>query len=823
MRRTATDGQLVHQIPATGLREIAIDSAGSVYGARVNAVQRLADSGLTVWTQPVRGRVPSIRVGEVPPYLASMAWNSRLAEVTLLFDHWDETLLRHHTTSGQWREEGLGFPTHTYWDIDYQGGRALVLNRALRTIEVYQDGVWQSVVPSRGLLPAPAERIAPGPDGTYFFLSNRRWVWRLDASGKVIDVWDGTDPEPGRTASTATDIAVDAIGQVYVTDPDRGQVRVYGFHPLMEPGAPPDTEPDPDRCQTVPIKFANPNYLTLGEKTKVTLQLGGSCPARAEKADILVIVDRSTSMSWEDESGQPKIVAARKAVSVFVGLMNLERDQVGLVTFESTPQLLVPLTQDRAQIERAIGTIRPEGGTDIAGGIQVASAELRSVRRRPDAKAIIVLLTDGNPFNTTRLTTVAASDQARNAGTTIYTIGLGEDADPYLLKVLATTPRHFFFAPTAGQLEHVYREIAHRISASVLLKQVTIVDRVPTNMEYQDDGTTVPPAVWDRGARTLTWTFTQVPFSGIEMSYWLRPLDVGDWPTNVRADYDGTGGLDQPQEGPFPIPHVIVVAPTSTPTITNTPPPTPTGTRPPTNTAIPTPTPRPTWTPVTPTVTTTPSPTATPERYSIYVIIVFNDQCFQRYTDVVLVIDASTTMLFQTPDGMLKLDAAKAAAHVFIKQLALRPDLMGRHDQAAIVWYNDTAGVAQSLTNNRDGVELAIDSIAAAEGTRIDLGIELAHAQLLIAKSPRRRIANTPAIVLLSDGIPNRTTIENVIHAADEAKKDGIAVYTVGFGADVREDNLRRTASQPGMYFYAPTGRDLARIYNQIAGDLVCR
>ena len=56
-----------------------------------------------------------------------------------------------------------------------------------------------------------------------------------------------------------------------------------------------------------------------------------------------------------------------------------------------------------------------------------------------------------------------------------------------------------------------------------------------------------------------------MPFSGVEMSFWVEPLDVGTHPTNTRADYDGTDGLDQPNSGVFPIPTVIVVAPPRTP------------------------------------------------------------------------------------------------------------------------------------------------------------------------------------------------------------------------------------------------------------------
>ena len=62
-------------------------------------------------------------------------------------------------------------------------------------------------------------------------------------------------------------------------------------------------------------------------------------------------------------------------------------------------------------------------------------------------------------------------------------------------------------------------------------------------------------------------------------------------------------------------------------------------------------------------------PTPTPDGYKIYVIIVFNGACFKKYTDVSLVIDASTTMLEEDEHGRLKIESAKDAARAFVNQL----------------------------------------------------------------------------------------------------------------------------------------------------------
>jgi Mg-chelatase subunit ChlD len=866
------DGTLLSQTPTYGLSDIAVDPSGNLYAIRDLSIIRLDAGGGFMWQDRIQGNYHGI-LGERPPYLQALAWNPSAAMITLLYDL-DTTLSRHYSITGSPNGGlNLAFPMNAYWDMAFTDGRGYVLNRATNNVEVYEGNALVKAVP----LPAPGERIAVQSDGTLFVLSDRRWIYRIDSvTNDVVEAWSARDAVPGAVKSTAVDLAVDDAGRVFVADPKRNQVRVYAQRPGEPLGSLPDPDPGPG-CQMLPDKTAAPHYLQLGELTKVTLTLDGVCQEVAERADIVMVLDRSDSMNYE---GGTKLEAAKASVLSFLSVMEWQRDQVALVSFASDATIDVPLTQNRAQLEAAVGAMTAGGGTDIAGAIDMTLLALQGSSRRPDAKPIVVFLTDGVAFDTSRLRAVAASDRLRHADipisnelrdprVTAYTIGFGQDVDPGLLKIMARSPAHYFYAPEPDKLEEVYLTIARHIKATVLLRMVDIVDHVPGNMTYQLNSA-VPPAFWDSTARTLTWNFYNVPFDGIAMSYWLQPQDVGEWPTNVRADYDGMDGLDNSQQGPFPIPHVVVVAPTPTPTDsppptqTSTPGPTPsptatpettpspTRTRPPSQTPEPTVTPTgtrpPSLTPEPPaTLTATPigpspspsstatrtsvTPVATPDGYSIYVIIVFNSACFKRYTDVSLVIDASTTMSEPSENGRIKLEEAKDAARAFVEQLQLDPDLKGRHDQASIVWYNDTSGVAQPLTNDHDKLLAAIDGIQPVEGSRIDLGLQQGHRGLLTEYEPHRILANTPAIVLLSDGLPNRVPTpvpigpqeETVAAAADAAKRDGIAVYSVGYGTNVHEPLLRRVASQPDQYFFAPTGSDLEAIYRSIAGDLVCR
>jgi Mg-chelatase subunit ChlD len=561
-----------------------------------------------------------------------------------------------------------------------------------------------------------------------------------------------------------------------------------------------------------------------------------------------------------------KLLAAKDAIETFIVLKDLYsppgRDRVGLAAFDIVSRLVVPLTEDSGALIGAARGLTAYGGTDVGAGIDEAVRELTGPRRRVDAQPIIVLMTDGVPTSVTGASSLAAADRARyltaptgcyaqgTCAARVYAIGLGNDVDQDFLRIVATTPDQYYFAPDPSRLADVYSTIAKRIYATELLKSVRIVDHIPDNMTYVTDSA-VPTATYDQVAHTLTWDLGIVPFSGTEMSYWLLPEEVGRWPTNIVATYDGPDGLDEPQLGEFPIPIVTVeddtttptpTTPTPTPTVpsaTPTTPPPPTGSPSPTLTQAPTSTPTPTVTPLEPTITpsTTPTvptatatstappsttPTATPERYKIYVVIVYNNVCFKRYADVALVIDASTTMLRKDAGGeTTKLEAARGAARAFLDQLSLEPDRHGRHDQASIVWFNETAAIAQPLTADRGALDRALDGIQPVEGSRIDLGVTRGHEAA--ADPALHRLSNAPVVVLLSDGIPNHTTFEAMFGAADSAKRDGTIIYTAGHGLDVEEWALRRVASQPEDYFYAPTSGQMKGIYEQIAGQVVCR
>jgi Mg-chelatase subunit ChlD len=214
------------------------------------------------------------------------------------------------------------------------------------------------------------------------------------------------------------------------------------------------------------------------------------------------------------------------------------------------------------------------------------------------------------------------------------------------------------------------------------------------------------------------------------------------------------------------------------------------------------------------TATLTVTPTTTPLG-PIYLPLLVNDHCDPNYqhADVVLVIDASSSMLELTRAGRTKMAAAEEAALLFLEHLKFPGD------QVAIVSFNVGVTTHTGLTDDRATLEAAIGGITNEQYTRIHLGIQRAHE---ILTGPGRRGANTPAMIVLTDGINTIEPGQVAIDAAAAAKRDGITIFTVGLGEENRQDELTAMASRPDYFHYAPDGEDLGPIYERIAYEVPC-
>jgi Ca-activated chloride channel homolog len=195
-------------------------------------------------------------------------------------------------------------------------------------------------------------------------------------------------------------------------------------------------------------------------------------------------------------------------------------------------------------------------------------------------------------------------------------------------------------------------------------------------------------------------------------------------------------------------------------------------------------------------------------------------------TAVIVTIDASRSMS-ATDIAPNRLDAAKAAARVFVRNLPAQL-------RAGYVTFSDSASVRVAPTADRDAVISAIDRTDVEQGTAIGEGIfkSLDAIATSFGLLPQQSDDNDyprlsgSAIVILSDG--KSESGRSPRSAARAAAAAGVPVSTIAFGTEsgtlggreavpVDKDALREIADETrGRFFEATSEEELGAVYAEI-------
>jgi hypothetical protein len=157
-------------------------------------------------------------------------------------------------------------------------------------------------------------------------------------------------------------------------------------------------------------------------------------PAPSPDQDVMLVIDRSGSMSGDAGTGQSKMEEAKDAASLFVQLIEANvGHRAGLASFSTTAtvdegmgninpgkknQLIGPAPYSAG----AVGALSTGGWTSIGDGIDAAQTEFTGPGSNPKT---ILLLTDGLQ-NTPPMIDAAVSDIG---ATTVHAIGLGTETN----------------------------------------------------------------------------------------------------------------------------------------------------------------------------------------------------------------------------------------------------------------------------------------------------------------------------------------------------------------------------------------------------------
>lgn len=148
--------------------------------------------------------------------------------------------------------------------------------------------------------------------------------------------------------------------------------------------------------------------------------------------------------------------------------------------------------------------------------------------------------------------------------------------------------------------------------------------------------------------------------------------------------------------------------------------------------------------------------------------------------DIVLVLDNSGSMS-GTP-----IRETKKASEKFIETILKEDASIG------IVKYESDAEMISNFSMDENQLKGALDELYASGGTDILSGLTLANTML------EQSNAKKQIIVLMSDGLPSNSHSE-LIDYAEELRKKGIIIYTLGFFGDVGYDKLSAQTLMEGI------------------------
>jgi hypothetical protein len=143
-------------------------------------------------------------------------------------------------------------------------------------------------------------------------------------------------------------------------------------------------------------------------------------------------------------------------------------------------------------------------------------------------------------------------------------------------------------------------------------------------------------------------------------------------------------------------------------------------------------------------------------------------------------------------------------------------------DAASVVAYNERAWTPAPFGSSRENVLAVLHELRPSPGTRIDLALRETAAAFGQWTGRTGRSGNQRVAVLLSDGRQGGER-DPVFAAADDLVAGGVLVYTVALGPDADRDMMVRVAGAAERALEAPSEADLGRLYEALAGQLVCR
>jgi uncharacterized membrane protein len=277
---------------------------------------------------------------------------------------------------------------------------------------------------------------------------------------------------------------------------------------------------------------------------------------RIPSLTMIYVIDRSGSMEVIGSSGVTNLELAKEAARRSVNFL-FERDQAGVLSFDSNPEWIVPIqpVANRNSVISQIGRLRPGGGTDIYAAIKEIARTAPAIET---TLKHVIMLTDGgaDPFGIIQ-TVQMLHDQY---GITVTSIGVGADVPAFMkdiarygggsyynLRDLATIPQIFAAETVLATRSYIEeREFIPNLTAnSQIMKGITAL---PPLLGYiattpKDTATVILTAPGFNDPVLATWQYglgRTVAFTSDATARWGRNWTTWDnfqrfWSQVIRS------------------------------------------------------------------------------------------------------------------------------------------------------------------------------------------------------------------------------------------------------------------------------------------------
>lgn len=256
-------------------------------------------------------------------------------------------------------------------------------------------------------------------------------------------------------------------------------------------------------------KTISTDQISCDGTLKITLALSASPDITANPADIVLILDRSGSMS-----GTP-LTDMKTGAKTFIDIIDKNTDaiadgeigfgsKIGIVSFSDTATKDTALITSVATLKNSIDAITAGGLTNHADAFTKAIELFDPLSTN---QKVMIMFTDGKTTTGPLPAPIAAG--ARAAGITIYCIGLigANGIDISVLNDWATDPdsSHVSVTPDSADLEQLFEELANNLSkpgaTNIVIDEVIHPDFSIVNIQPPTKG-----QVNFVGGNTIQWT-----------------------------------------------------------------------------------------------------------------------------------------------------------------------------------------------------------------------------------------------------------------------------------------------------------------------------